>query len=352
MSVLSFTYKYSVSNFAIPSSTYRITDLTLRDILPKLKPSTAPVGQYNRLTDNSLVDFYSPNRSVFEAKDLPPTESLTASLDKDYNTFLKNDLLAKLDYSSIITRSNPTLSEFKEQQSQMLDLVGIDEIGAPTEINTGTTAGPFGIPSTYGNDQNNIFKSDPSIKYELYYGRGGVDTFITDNPDSYYQITVYSSTRINLKHYSLDDINGLQEEESLHEIERIEFGNKKLAFDLDGNAGIVAKVYSAVLGEDSILDPEVIGSGLAQVDNGLSYENFAAIAIKSAGLESSEDIVNTLWLNIVGSEPTSDQARPYIDKLDNGEMSVGELGLLAANTEQNETNIDLIGLQSSGIEFI
>lgn len=352
MSLFSNIYKYSISNFAIPASTYRITDLTLKNILPEIKPSTAPTGRYNRLTDDDLVDLYSPNRSVFEAKNSPSTETLTASLDKDYNSFVKEDLLTKLDYSNIITRNNPTLSEFKEQQSLMFDLAGIDEIGAPAEINTGTTAGPFGIPSTYGNDQNNIFKSDSSIKWELYYGRGGIDTFITDNPDSYYQITVYSSTRINLKHYSLDDINGLQEEESLYEIERIEFGNKKLAFDLDGNAGIVAKVYSAVLGEDSILDPEVIGSGLAQVDNGLSYENFAAITIKSAGLESSEDIVNTLWLNVVGSEPTSDQARPYIDKLDNGEMSAGELGLLAANTEQNETNIDLVGLQSSGIEFI
>lgn len=349
MSVLSFTYKYSVSNFAIPSSTYRITDLTLRGILPELKPSTAPVSKYNRLTDNSLVDFYSPNRLVFEAKDLPPTESLTASLDKDYNSFLKDDVLAKLDYSSIITRNNPTLSEFKEQQSLMLDLVGVDEINTPTEILPSSSIGLFRVD---GDDQNNIFRSRYSVSQESYDGKGGIDTFVTDNPDSYYQVTVKSNSHITLDHFSSETSILPQEREILFNVERIEFGNKKLAFDLDGNAGMVAKVYSAVLGEDSILDPEVIGSGLAQVDNGLSYENFAAITIKSAGLESSEDIVNTLWLNVVGSEPTSDQARPYIDKLDNGEMSVGELGLLAANTEQNETNIDLVGLQSSGIEFI
>lgn len=262
-------------------------------------------------------------------------------------------MLAKLDFSGVltpITRSNP-IFDFKENQSLIQDLVGIDAIEVPTEINTNKNNIDSNSTRPEGDDQNNIFRSDPTVAWETYDGHGGIDTFVTDNSDSYYQITVDSNSKITLEHF-LSDNSSLEEREILINIERIEFGNKKLAYDLDANAGIVAKMYGAVLGKESILDPELIGSGLAQIDNGLSYENFATIVLKSAGFESAEDIVTTLWTNVVGSKPTTDQARPYINKLENGEMSVGELGMFAANTELNETNIALVGLQNSGLEFI
>lgn len=387
MSFFYSTYKYSVGNLDLPSSTYRITDTTFKNILPDIKPSIAPISKYDRLTDNDLVNIYAENRTVFKDIDLESTK--TVSLDEnlestkaivvnqgeEYNSVLKNSILANLDVSSITdnfvnvnfssitdnsinTRSfTPSIltfqDVFKNQQGLMLDLFGTDEIEAPTVIITNKNNIVSNSTRTDGDDQNNIFKSDSTIEWEIYDGHGGIDTFVTDNSDSYYQITVHSSAYIVLEHFFSDDKSISNEErEALFNIERIEFGNKKLAFDLDGNAGIVAKVYGAVLGKDSILDPELIGSGLDQIDNGLSYENFATIAIKSAGLESSEDIVTTLWTNVVGSEPTPDQAEPYINKLENGEMTVGELGMFAANTELNEDNIALTGLQNSGIEFI
>jgi hypothetical protein len=66
---------------------------------------------------------------------------------------------------------------------------------------------------------------------------------------------------------------------------------------------------------------------------------------------SPEDVVGLLWTNVVGSSPTADQARPYIDMLNNG-MTQGQLAELAAKTSVNLAQIDLVGLAETGILFI
>lgn len=102
MSFFYSTYKYSVGNLDLPSSTYRITDTTFKNILPDIKPSIAPISKYDRLTDNDLVNIYAENRTVFKDIDLESTK--TVSLDEnlestkaivvnqgeEYNSVLKN----------------------------------------------------------------------------------------------------------------------------------------------------------------------------------------------------------------------------------------------------------------------
>lgn len=350
MSFFSRTFKHVYSNVNLTNSNVRISDITFKTILPENKPSTVPIGTYRSLTDTHLIDLHSKNPDLFKDSS---SKNLSVSIGEDYNTFLENDLFTNLDLSSLLkptSRSSPTfLNDYKFQHHTLLDLIGADEDDedeTPTEV---ATIEDF----SSGNDQNNIFRPDPSSshKQKTYDGREGIDTFVTNDPSSYYKFLFVKNTHFALEHYSDKDSINFEEHEALFNIERIEFTDKKLAFDLYGNAGVVAKVYGAVLGKDSISDPELIGSGLEQIDNGLSPENFAAIAIKSAGLFKHKDIVHALWNNVVGSEPTAAQANYYIDQLDRGEMDIGELGLYAANHSLNENNINLIGLQTNGIEF-
>jgi len=60
--------------------------------------------------------------------------------------------------------------------------------------------------------------------------------------------------------------------------------------------------------------------------------------------------VDLLWTNIIGSEPTPEQAQPFVDLL-NGEMSVAELTSLAMLTELNQAQIDFVGIQETGLVF-
>lgn len=368
------TYRITENTFAMPSKSpvvpsfgdhQRITPSTL---LPAIKPSTQPIGTFQYLNDTALVDLLSRNEDHLRNDS---SNSIEVSSRENYNDFLKNDLLPKLDISNLtesIFRDTPTFTkDFLEQLELVLDVIGVDENDdedeVPTEIVAAksTTFLNTSRASATGDDKDNIFKSDPSVTNESYEGQEGIDTFITKNLDSYYELTHYHYSNSTWLNHRPDfnsrltpDLNSyLRDTKSvrLSDIERIEFANKNLAFDLEGNAGTVAKIYGAILGKDSILDPELIGTGLKQIDNGLNPENFAAITIKSTGFVTSEDIVHLLWTNVVGTEPTTEQARPYIDILDKGEMSIGELGLFAANHFLNKSNIDLVGLQSEGIAY-
>jgi len=368
MSLFSSIFRIGQGSVNLSSPTYRITTENIFNrILPEIKPSTSPIGTYQRLTDTSLLDLLSRNEDHLRDDS---SNSIDVSSGENYNDLLKYDLLPKLDISHLtksIPRNTPTFTkDFLEQHELLLDILGTDENDdedeKPTEITAVRSTSILNLSaSAVGDDRDNIFRPDPSATFQTYFGKEGIDTFITNNLDSYYKLTHFRIlTSISLTHsgdsggplvFPRNDSDDPYKSVRLYDIERIEFANKNLAFDLEGNAGTVAKVYGAVLGKTSILDPKLVGTGLNQIDNGLSPENFAAITIKSTGLVTNEDIVHLLWTNVVGTEPTTEQASPYIDILDKGEMSIGELGLFAANHFLNKSNIDLVGLQTEGIAY-
>ena len=54
---------------------------------------------------------------------------------------------------------------------------------------------------------------------------------------------------------------------------------------------------------------------------------------------------------MIGTKSTAADKQPFIALLENG-MSAGALTLLAADTAFNTTNIDLVGLVQTGIEYV
>ena len=68
------------------------------------------------------------------------------------------------------------------------------------------------------------------------------------------------------------------------------------------------------------------------------------------GAQTNDQIVTLLWTNVIGSKPSIADKAPFIALLENG-MTPGELVHLAADTIFNTTNINLVGLSQTGIEF-
>lgn len=145
--------------------------------------------------------------------------------------------------------------------------------------------------------------------------------------------------------------SGTEGSDSLTGIERVRFSDISLALDLDGNAGSAAKILGAVFGSASISNSDYVGIGLSLLDGGMSYEELAALAINAVGASTPQQVVNLLWTNVVGSAPTAGEAQPFVDML-NGGMSIGELGVFAADTILNQQNITLTGLTQTGIEYV
>ena len=93
------------------------------------------------------------------------------------------------------------------------------------------------------------------------------------------------------------------------------------------------------------------GYWLSQTDIGLSYADIGLKALDKVGLKTNDQIVSTLWKNVVGFTASEVDKAPFIKMLVDG-MKPGDLVVLAADTTFNTANINLVGLAQTGIEYI
>jgi len=190
---------------------------------------------------------------------------------------------------------------------------------------------------------NDTFKGQAGT--DLIDGGLGTDTVVYSGPLEQYTV-VKSGNR-----YIVSEPTGSDDTDYLTNIERLKFSDKSIALDLDGNAGTTAKILGAVFGKDAVNNKNYVGIGLNFLDTGWSYDNLAGLALEAAGAKTNDQIVSLLWTNVIGTKPTAADKQPFIALLENG-MSAGALAQLAADTSFNTTNINLVGLAQTGIEYI
>ena len=139
--------------------------------------------------------------------------------------------------------------------------------------------------------------------------------------------------------------------DSISNIERLKFADMSLALDLDASAGQVAKILGAVFGVPALTNKFYVDIGLSYLDSGVSYEALCALAMNAAGKTSNSDVVDLLWRNVVQTPIGASDKAYYVGLLDRG-MGIGALTMLAADHSLNVTNVNLVGLTLSGIEFV
>jgi hypothetical protein len=139
----------------------------------------------------------------------------------------------------------------------------------------------------------------------------------------------------------------------LSAVERLVFEDVSLALDVtpEQSAGQTAMILGAVFGKDAIDKLDYVGIGLKLFDEGSSFSDISALAMSVVNKTSPEDVVGLLWTNVVGTAPTADQARPFVDMLNSG-VTPGQLAEMAARTDHNLEQIDLVGLSQTGILFV
>jgi hypothetical protein len=176
-----------------------------------------------------------------------------------------------------------------------------------------------------------------------YDGGEGVDTvkFVVPKKDVTFKQLSDSSFELYASNNTFQITN----------IERLNFSDKSIAIDINGNAGATAKLLGAVFGKDSLSNKQYFGIGLSLLDAGMSTTTLASLAVDAANLKTNDQIVSTLWKNVFGTTASNSDKAPYVKLLDDG-MSPGTLAWLAADTTFNKVNINLVGLAQTGIEYI
>lgn len=182
-------------------------------------------------------------------------------------------------------------------------------------------------------------------------GAGGLDTATVSQTASNFTVNPSENG------YTLTSKDGLSVY-NLNSVERVSFSNEKIAFDVAGtsNAGEVAKILGAVFGVSAVSNTTYAGIGLSYMDAGMSYENLMNLAITAAlpgARLTHKAVVDLLFTNVVGVAPTVDQAKPYVDLLDNNTLTIAQLGLLAADSSFNTNQIGLTGqLVQTGLHYV
>jgi serralysin len=204
-----------------------------------------------------------------------------------------------------------------------------------------------------GNEYNNVLSggdgNDTLVNgagNDRLLGGTGVDTAIFSGLRKNYTLNETQGS------YSIIDQIKTDGQDTVVDIERLTFVDAQLALDIDGHAGQIAKLLGAVFGAATINNQEFVGIGLSLIDSGMSNEQLATVALDATDARSHDDIVSLLWLNLFSMDPTQTEKQPFVEMLDNGELSAATLTLLAADTTINADNINLVGLMQTGIEFI
>lgn len=144
------------------------------------------------------------------------------------------------------------------------------------------------------------------------------------------------------------------DKDSLSNIERLKFNDKHIALDLDGNAGKIIKLLGLLLGKDQATNKTSIGIGLKLLDDGMSYEQLmqTGLDVTLGTNASSFSVVEMIWENLIGPPTPADNISQYSALIDNGTYTSVGLAIAAADHSLNTTAIDLVGITSTGVEYI
>ena len=194
----------------------------------------------------------------------------------------------------------------------------------------------------FGNELNN--KLTGNAGSDAIDGGGGID------------LAIYNSSLINFTLTKTSDtweIVNLDDLDSLVNIERLQFTDTNIALDLDGNAGKAAKILGVVFGREGISNKISVGKYIHHLDTGMTYEEVMQLALETAlgANPSSLSVVDLIWTNIIGPPTPDDNLPQYSALIDNGTYTAVGLTVLAADHSLNATNIDLIGLSQTGLEY-
>ena len=173
----------------------------------------------------------------------------------------------------------------------------------------------------------------------------GIDTALYSGNKDNYQIAINDGL------VSVTDSDG---NDSFRNIERIGFSDLNVALDLDGNAGQAAKLLGVLLGPNSVSNTTYTGLVIDFLDSGISYESLMQIGLDAVlGADAtSRSVVGLIYRNLAGSEAPESILSEYSAIIDSGDMTAVGLTLLAADHSINETNIDLVGLSQTGLDYL
>jgi len=213
-------------------------------------------------------------------------------------------------------------------------------VNSPTDFahQTGTIAPT--VHAVVGTPGNDVLVGSPGP--DAFDGGAGLDTAVLQGPRGAWTVD-----------FAGGRLTGPAGPDTLAGIERLRFDDQSLAFDLDGSAGMTAKLLGAVFGPAAVHDRVDAGIGISLFDSGKTYVQVADLAIHAAlgANPSNAALVRLLYTDVVGTAPDDATTAGFVAMIDSGQFTQDSLTTYAADYALNLEHVGLVGLASSGLEF-
>lgn len=195
-----------------------------------------------------------------------------------------------------------------------------------------------------GSAYNNVFKGYSGN--DRIDGGAGIDTAYFSGFKSQYQI-VQSGNALT--------VTGLDGADTLVNIERLQFDDKAIAFDIDGNSGQAYRLYQAAF--DRQPDAAGLATWIKYMDDGHTLKEVSAMFQQSTEFitkygtnVSAGDFVTLLYQNVLDRAPDAGGLSTWTNLLDTSQWSRADV--LIGFSESTENKAALIGVQQGGMEYI
>lgn len=195
------------------------------------------------------------------------------------------------------------------------------------------------LPDTYVNTAGS----------DTFDGGPGIDSVVYLKPRSEYVI------KPDAAGVSVRSANYSEGSDWVLNVERLVFSDTKLAFDLDGHAGVAAKTLGLVFGKDAAYVPQYVGICLDYLDNKkMTSEQLMheALSIRlGADAQSPERVVSFLYEQLTGAAPTAAERDNFVGWITQGRYSVDGLAVFASELDLNPVAAQLTGMASLGLAY-
>ena len=191
----------------------------------------------------------------------------------------------------------------------------------------------------FGNYQNNVITFLGGN--DIVDGQAGMDTLRLWKNAAEFRISKDTASNA----WNVEALNNISGSIELQNMERIYFADKAWALDMgvNENAGRTAKILGALFGKEGLSYPSFRGIGLYFLDSGVSYEALmgAAVDTRLWPGASKADVANVLMANVPGL---------VLDP--NAYANTTAMAVAAADSELNKAMINLVGLATTGFDYI
>jgi len=231
---------------------------------------------------------------------------------------------------------------------------GTDNLGIAYDAIIEDAVGGSGNDTLTGNDADNALTGGGGN--DTVDGGSGIDTAKYSGASGNFVLTKTPTG------YSVVDRIGSEGTDTLVDVERLLSGDgRKFALDLSGSghAAQTVEILGAAFGKSFVSNKDYVAAGLDLFDDGWSFHDVCAAAIGTADFQSlagstgNTAFVNTVYRNVVGVLPQQADLNYYVGQLQGsgGQLSQADLLGFAATCAENLANIDLVGLQQTGVEY-